>query len=134
MIPAEIEVKYGGEYLMKEVTLIGYKLKPESYGKKVSEVTDEDIGFIFLNKDFHLFPGEDHKLHFNMNPEYLDDGVGFSLHVHGEEFQLTDIIYGSDSGSGSGTGIISTSGGCESLAGSMAGVIALIFVIRRRKR
>ncbi|MBQ7733439.1 MAG: SYNERG-CTERM sorting domain-containing protein [Synergistaceae bacterium] len=135
-VPAEVEVKYVGEYLMNDVNLVGYKLKPEATSKDVSAVTDEDIALIFVNKDFHLFPGEDHKLHFRINPEYLEDGIGFSLHVHGEEFPLTGIIHGSagtgtDDGLGSEFLHGSSSGGCN--AGySVLALIALSLMIRRK--
>ena len=118
---------------MTDAVLIGYALKPESSSKDISEITDADIGMIFVKEHFALFPGEDHKLHFRINPKDLENGVGFLLQVYGQEYPLTDLIYGS-AGTESDTRIIgSSSGGCESFGGIMAGVLALIFVIKRRK-
>ena len=132
-VGGEVEVKYVGEELMMDAVLIGYALKPESSSKDISEITDADIGMIFVKEHFALFPGEDHKLHFRINPKDLENGVGFLLQVYGIEYPLTDIIYGS-AGTESDTRIIgSSSGGCESFGGIMAGVLALIFVIKKRK-
>ncbi|MBR0278748.1 MAG: hypothetical protein IJQ75_02040 [Synergistaceae bacterium] len=132
-VAGEVEVKYVGEELMTDAVLIGYALKPESSSKDISEITDADIGMIFVKEHFALFPGEDHKLHFRINPKDLENGVGFLLQVYGIEYPLTDIIYGS-AGTESDTRIIgSSSGGCESFGGIMAGVLALIFVIKKRK-
>ena len=130
-VPAEVEVKYGGEYLMTEAKLIGYKLRPESKGKDVADVTDADIGLVFVNEDFDIFPGEDHKLHFRINPVYLEDGIGFVLQVHGEEYPLTDIIYGSAGGGSAYSS--SSSSGCDAGLGLMAG-LALVSVLMMKKR
>ena len=130
-VPVEVELEYGGEYVMTEARLIGYKLKPEAKSKDVSAVTDEDIGLVFVNANFDILPGEEHKLHFRINPMYLEDGIGFVLLVHGEEYPLTDIIYGS-AGSSSGSGVASaSSGGCSSGFGGLAVVLALM--MRKKK-
>ena len=131
-VTAEVEVKYSGEHLMTDAVLIGYALKPESSGKDVSEITDADMGLIFVKEHFALFPGEDHKLHFRINPKDLENGVGFLLKVYGHEYKLTDIIYGS-SGTETAIGVGSaSSGGCEAFSAGMAGVMALIFIMRKR--
>ncbi len=130
-VAGEVEVKYVGEELMTDAVLIGYALKPESSNKSISEINDADIGLLFVKEHFALFPGEDHKLHFRINPNDLSNGVGFLLQVYGQEYPLTDIIYGS---AGTNTGFSSSSsGGCETFAGSMAGVLALILIIKNRR-
>ncbi|MBQ3585178.1 MAG: hypothetical protein II964_00560, partial [Synergistaceae bacterium] len=111
--------------------LIGYALKPESSSKDISEITDADIGLLFVKEHFALFPDEDHKLHFRINPNDLENGVGFLLRVYGVDYPLTDIIHGS---SGTNTGVSSSSSGCETFAGSMAGVLALILIMKKRTR
>ena len=130
-VPVEVELEYGGEYVMTEARLIGYKLKPEAKSKDVSAVTDEDIGLVFVNANFDIFPNEEHKLHFRINPMYLEDGIGFVLQVHGKEYPLTDIIYGS---AGTVSGVRSSSGGCYSGFGLMAGLVAFCVLVMRRKR
>gem|GEM_PF-2861282 len=130
-VAGEVEVKYVGEELMTDAVLIGYALKPESSNKSISEINDADIGLLFVKEHFALFPGEDHKLHFRINPNDLANGVGFLLQVYGQEYPLTDIIYGS---AGTNTGFSSSSsGGCETFAGSMAGLLALILIIKNRR-
>ena len=118
-VPAEVEVKYSGEYLMTDAALIGYALRPESSGKDVSEISDSDIGLVFVKKHFAMFPEEDHKLHFRINPKDLENGVGFILQVYGQEYPLTDIIYGS-SGGESVHG--SSNSGCSAGLGVIAGL------------
>ena len=61
----------------------GYALKPKSSGKDVTEITDADIGLVFVKEHFAMFPEEDHKLHFRIDPNDLANGVGFLLQVYG---------------------------------------------------
>ena len=128
-VPAEVEVKYGGKYLMTDAAIIGYSLKPESSGKDVTEITDSDIGLVFVKKHFAMFPREDHKIHFRINPNGIANGVGFLLQVYGQEYPLTDIIYGS---AGSESIYSSSSSGCESGFGIMAGLGVLALIMKRR--
>ncbi len=129
-VPVAVELKYGGEYLMTKASFVGYKLKPESKGKDISEITDADIGLVFADLKFAFFPNDDHKLHFRINPDYLKDGIYFVLKVRGEAFPLTDIIYGSAvKGVGS-----SSSGGCYSGFGLVAllGVLGIATAVKKR--
>ena len=130
-VPAEVEVKYGGEYLMTDAALIGYALKAESASKDVTEITDSDIGLVFVKKHFAMFPEEDHKLHFRINPNDLENGVGFLLQVYGQEYPLTDIIYGS---AGSGSVYSSSSGGCSAGLGLIAGLGVLGLAVMKKRR
>lgn len=132
-ITAELEVKYAGEHVMTDAVLIGYSLKPESKGKSVSEVTDEDIGYVFVKEHFFMLPEGDHRLFFKIDPNYLEDGVGFALQVYGHEYPITDVVYGS-AGSDDAHGVgSSSSGGCESGLGVMAGVAALGLALMKRR-
>ena len=130
LIPAAVELKYGGEYLLTNAELVGYKLKPEAKGKDISEITEDDIGLVFADLELAFFPNDDHKLHFRIDPEYLNDGIYFVLRVDGEDFPLTDIIYGSAvKGVGS-----SSSGGCYSGFGLIAllGVLGIATAVKKR--
>ncbi|MBR0186155.1 MAG: hypothetical protein IJQ24_09015, partial [Synergistaceae bacterium] len=128
-VTAEVEVKYSGEYLMTDAAIIGYALKPESSGKDASEITDNDIGLVFVKEHFAMFPEEDHKLHFRINPRDLENGVGFLLQVYGQEYPLTDIIYGS---AGDGSVHRSSSSGCSAGLGIIAGLGVLALIMKRR--
>ena len=113
-----------------------YKLKPEAKGKYVPDMDDDDIDFFFIRENLDIFPSSDHKVNVRINPAYLEDGVGFALQIHGEKIEptniiLTNIIYGK---AGDGTGVSSSSsGGCETFAGSMAEVLALILIMKNRR-
>ncbi|MBQ9388960.1 MAG: hypothetical protein IJU07_02155, partial [Synergistaceae bacterium] len=134
-VPAAVELMYGGEYLMTDASLIGYKLRPESKGKDISEITDDDIGLVFADLKFAFFPNDDHKLHFSINPEYLEDGIYFVLNVHGEEYALTDVIYGSAGTARVVEGVgSSSSGGCYSGFGLIAllGVFGIAMTAKKR--
>ncbi|MBQ9389526.1 MAG: hypothetical protein IJU07_05065, partial [Synergistaceae bacterium] len=131
-VAGEVEVKYVGDKLMTDAVLVGYALKPESSHKSVSEISDTDVGLLFVKEHFAMFPGEEHKLNFHIEPGALENGVGFLLQVYGRKYPLTDIIHGS-SGTDTGTGVGSaSSGGCEALSLGMAGVMALVLVMRKR--
>lgn len=130
-VPVELVFDYPEGLTMSRSTLIGRKLKPEARGKYITEVTDEDIDLVLLNARLVFFPNEAHKLHFRLNPAYLNDGVFFVIKVAGKEYPLTDIIYSSSEGSST---LGSPSGGCEAFSGSIAGVLALMFFIRKRTR
>ncbi|MBQ6971713.1 MAG: hypothetical protein IJP86_05075 [Synergistaceae bacterium] len=116
---------------MTDAVIIGYALKAESASKDVTEITDSDIGLVFVKEHFAMFPEEDHKLHFRINPNDLKNGVGFLLQVYGQEYPLTDIIYGS---AGSDTGVgSSSSGGCSAGLGVMAGIVVLGLALMKRR-
>lgn len=133
-ITGEIEVKYAGEQLMTDAMIMGYALKAEASGKDVSELTDADMGLIFAKEHFALFPEEDHKLHFSINPNDLKNGVGFVLQVYGQEYPLTDIIYGSaGTGTETGSGVGSPGGGCEAFGWSVSGIAALVLLMKGRR-
>lgn len=118
---------------MTNAVLVGYSLKPESKGKNVSEVTDEDIGYVFVKEHFFMLPEEDHRLFFKIDPNYLEDGVGFALQVYGHEYPITDVVYGS-AGSDDSHGVSSaSSGGCSGGLGVMAGVGALCVMMMKKK-
>ena len=68
LVPVELEVDYGGDCIIHDAEMVAYKLKAEAKGKAVGEVTDGDIELYFLREEFDLFPGEEHKVHFRMNP------------------------------------------------------------------
>ena len=125
-VPVELVFDYPEGLTMSRSRIIGRKLKPEARGKYITEVTDEDIDLVLLNARLIFFPNEAHKLHFRINPAYLSDGVFFVIKAAGKEYPLTDIIYSSSLGS--------SGGGCESFSGSIAGVLALVFLIRKRTR
>ena len=132
-VPVSVELMYGGEYLMTNASLIGYKLKPATESKDISEITDSDIGLVFADLKFAFFPSDDHKLHFRINPKYLEDGIYFVLSVNGEEYALTDVIYGSAGTAVEGVGS-SSSGGCYSGFGLIAllGVLGIAMTVKKR--
>ncbi|MBQ9388865.1 MAG: hypothetical protein IJU07_01665, partial [Synergistaceae bacterium] len=135
IVPFEINLTNDGDSVMPNLTLIGYKLKPESKGKDISELSDEDIGLIFLRANNHVFPGEDNTVHFRINPDYLDDGIGFLVQINGEEYALTDVVYRSEGSSGSDGGVSgASSGGCGTGFSGLAGlaVIGILMLMRRK--
>ncbi|MBR0185489.1 MAG: hypothetical protein IJQ24_05615, partial [Synergistaceae bacterium] len=129
-VTVEVEVKYGGEYIMTDAAIIGYALKPESSSKDATEITDSGIGLVFVKEHFAMFPEEDHKIHFRINPNDLKNGVGFLLQVYGQEYPLTDIIYGS---AGDGAVYSSSSGGCSAGLGLIAGLGVLCVMMMKKK-
>ena len=129
-VPAELEVKYTGDKIITEAAIIGYALKPEAKGKSVSEVTDEDIGYVFVREHFFMLPEEDHKLHFRINPKHLENGVGFCMNIYGIDYPLTDIVYGS---AGSVPIHSISSSGCSAGFGLMAGLGALCAIMMKKK-
>ncbi|MBQ6981549.1 MAG: hypothetical protein IJQ15_03875, partial [Synergistaceae bacterium] len=62
-------------------------------------------------------------------PRDLENGVGFLLQVYGQEYPLTDIIYGS---AGDGSVHRSSSSGCSAGLGIIAGLGVLALIMKRR--
>ena len=126
-VSVEFHVGYDGDRIIPDALLLGYKLKAEAKGKTVREVTDRDIELYFLMEEFDLFPGENRKINFRMNPLYLRDGpecIRFAVKVAGTEYPVTDL------------GSSSHGGGCEVGFGALA-VLAVLFgaasFVRKRR-
>ena len=147
LVPVEFEFDYGGTSLMHDAAIMGYKLKPESKGKSLLEIEEDDVELIFLNTHLSFFPNDnEHVISFRMNPAYLEDGVGFVVLFDNDEWvskgggvfnrgdlPITEIIYGS-AGTNPEAGISSSSGGCYSGFGLMAGLAVLGFALAVKKR
>ena len=136
-VPAEVEVYYESNFIITNVGIKGYTVKPEAVSKDAKELTDDDIGILFVNDDLNLFPNESNKTHFMINPVFLQDGAIFYLNVDGDEIPITSIIRASSQSSTPSdvATVGSAGGGCEAFSGSIAGIAAVLFLfMKARKR